>query len=146
MRLLTAVGLAAILVASGACQASAPASSAAVPASPRSSPAVSPSASTETVGAPSVAPSASASATDAWQLLALGDSETTGSGDPAHKGWAVYYADAIQTATSHPVKLTNLARNGTTSAVLLQEVLTDKTRRDAIAAADIVTLGIGGAD
>jgi lysophospholipase L1-like esterase len=81
-----------------------------------------------------------------WRLLALGDSETTGSGDPAGKGWVEYYADLIREGQGRDVSVANLAQDGTTSSDLLAAVQSNTRVRDAIASADIVVLGIGGAD
>lgn len=81
-----------------------------------------------------------------WTLVALGDSETTGSGDPSGQGWVAYYADLIRAGQSREVTATNLATNGTTSDQLLGSIQSNEQVREEIAAADIVVLGIGGAD
>lgn len=81
-----------------------------------------------------------------WTLVALGDSETTGSGDPSGQGWVAYYADLIRAGESRAVTVTNLAANGTTSDHLLQSIQSNEQIREHIAAADIVVLGVGGAD
>jgi lysophospholipase L1-like esterase len=81
-----------------------------------------------------------------WTLVALGDSETTGSGDRSGQGWVAYYADLIRASQRREVTVTNLAANGTTSDQLLGSVHTNEQVRERIAAADIVVLGIGGAD
>jgi hypothetical protein len=81
-----------------------------------------------------------------WTLVALGDSETTGSGDPSGQGWVAYYADLIAASQSQEVTVTNLAANGTTSDQLLRSIQSNEQVREQIAAADIVVLGIGGAD
>lgn len=85
-------------------------------------------------------------ASNALQLVALGDSETTGSGDPTGRGWVEYYAERIRAGTGREVNVTNLARNGTRSLDLVMAVQQAADVRNAIAAADIVVLGIGGAD
>jgi lysophospholipase L1-like esterase len=81
-----------------------------------------------------------------WTLVALGDSETTGSGDPSGQGWVAYYADLIRAGQSREVTVTNLAADGTTSGLLLGSIQSNEQVREQIAAADIVVLGIGGAD
>jgi lysophospholipase L1-like esterase len=81
-----------------------------------------------------------------WTLVALGDSETTGSGDPSGQGWVAYYADVIRAGQSREVTVTNLAANGTTSDQLLRSIQSNEQVREQIAAADIVVLGVGGAD
>jgi lysophospholipase L1-like esterase len=105
-----------------------------------SSPTASPPASLVT---PAASPSESA---NGILLVALGDSATTGHGDPSGKGWVQYYADRVQAALDRPVTVQNLARDGTTSAALLAAVKTNQATRDAIASADIVAIGIGGND
>jgi lysophospholipase L1-like esterase len=82
----------------------------------------------------------------AWRLVALGDSDTTGSGAPPGRGWVDRYAALIGTGQGRGVSVSNLAQDGMTSSQLLSTVQSDKTFRDAIAAADIVVLGSGGAD
>ena len=65
--------------------------------------------STVTSAAPSsMAPSPSASTPSgtpsgqaAWSLVAIGDSSTTGSGDPTGVGWVGAYAKAIHDGTGH---------------------------------------------
>ena len=88
----------------------------------------------------------SAAASNTLELVALGDSETTGSGDPTGRGWVEYYAERIREGTGREVNVTNLARNGTRSLDLVMAVDQAADVRNAIAAADIVVLGIGGAD
>ena len=94
----------------------------------------------------SAAAAPSAPASNAIQLVALGDSETTGSGDRTGRGWVEYYAERIRAGTGREVNVTNLARNGTRSLDLVMAVQQAADMRNAIAAADIVVLGIGGAD
>jgi lysophospholipase L1-like esterase len=106
------------------------------PASPAASPA-------ESLLTPVVSPSAAA---NGILLVALGDSGTTGHGDPSGKGWVQYYADRIQAGLGKPVTVKNLAQDGTTSAALLTAVQTDQALRDAITTANVVAIGIGGND
>lgn len=96
-----------------------------------------------TVAAPAASPSGAA---NGILLVALGDSATTGHGDPSGKGWVQYYADRIQAGLGRPVTVSNLAQDGTTSADLLVAVQTDQAVRSAIVTADIVAIGIGGND
>jgi lysophospholipase L1-like esterase len=58
-------------------------------------------------------------------VVALGDSATTGHGDPSGKGWVEYYADLIRSGAGREVSVQNDAVDGTTSAGLLNEVQTD---------------------
>jgi lysophospholipase L1-like esterase len=78
--------------------------------------------------------------------VALGDSETTGAGDPTGIGWVGRYARLLHTKLGVEVDVTNLAVNGKTSAQLLADVRGDPTTRDALKDAQVVLLGIGGAD
>jgi lysophospholipase L1-like esterase len=79
-------------------------------------------------------------------VVALGDSETTGAGDPSGLGWVGRYARLLRTKLHVRVDVTNLAVNGKTSAELLSDVRSDPTTREAIEKAQVVLLGIGGAD
>jgi lysophospholipase L1-like esterase len=80
------------------------------------------------------------------RIVALGDSDTAGNGDPAHLGWVGRYARLLRQKLGLQVAVVNLARDGKTIANLLSEVRSDAATRSAIARADIVLLGIGGAD
>jgi lysophospholipase L1-like esterase len=79
-------------------------------------------------------------------IVALGDSETTGAGDPTGLGWVGRYARLLRTKLDLKADVTNLAVDGKTSAQLLSEVRSDPTTRQAIKKAQVVLLGIGGAD
>jgi lysophospholipase L1-like esterase len=79
-------------------------------------------------------------------VVALGDSETTGAGDPSGLGWVGRYARLLRTKRGLRADVTNLAVEGKTSAELLSEVRRDPTTRKTIAKAQVVLLGIGGAD
>lgn len=94
----------------------------------------------------SAAAAPSSAVSNALELVALGDSETTGSGDRSGRGWVEYYAERIRAGTGREVNVTNLARNGTRSLDLVMAVQQAADVRNAIAGADIVVLGIGGAD
>ena len=96
--------------------------------------------------ASSSTPSDSTSQAPGISIVALGDSDTTGAGDPTGAGWVGRYAALVQEATGKNVDTTNLAVEGMTSEQLLDVVRTDETARQDIAHADIVLIGIGGAD
>ena len=49
-------------------------------------------------------------------VVALGDSETTGAGDPTGLGWVGRYARLLRTKLDLKADVTNLAVNGKTSA------------------------------
>jgi lysophospholipase L1-like esterase len=76
-------------------------------------------------------------------IVALGDSGTTGSGDPTGKGWVGRYARLLRTRLGLEVKVTNLAADGKTSAELLSDVRDDPTTRAALENAQVVLLGLG---
>jgi lysophospholipase L1-like esterase len=91
-------------------------------------------------------PGGSTASKTTWHVLALGDSETTGSGDETGKGgWVQYYADKLESGLGVTVEVNNLAEDGLKSDELLAR-LTTEPMRTAVRNADIVVLGIGGAD
>jgi hypothetical protein len=96
-------------------------------------------------GHPSTVPASSPSA-QAVRIVALGDSDATGTGDPTGQGWVGRYAALVHKVTGSPVHITNLARDGKTSDVLLTEVRSDPATQQALRGAQVVLLGIGGAD
>lgn len=80
------------------------------------------------------------------QLVALGDSETTGNGDPtAGGGWVQYYARLVEAKLGSKVEVKNLAQDGLSSDQLLASLQTEPTST-AVKDAEVVLLGIGGAD
>jgi lysophospholipase L1-like esterase len=79
-------------------------------------------------------------------IVALGDSEATGSGDPSGIGWVGRYAHLLRAKYDLEADVTNLAVEGKTSAELLSDVRDDPTTREAVQGAQVVLLGIGGAD
>jgi lysophospholipase L1-like esterase len=95
--------------------------------------------------APTSAPSASP-ASAALRIVALGDSDTTGAGDPTGAGWVGRYGDLVQRMLGVEVQVANLAAEGETSDQLLNEVGSDGRTRQELASADVVLIGIGGAD
>jgi lysophospholipase L1-like esterase len=130
-----AASFAALLVLS-ACQGARPGSTSQAASTASATPAVS-----ETAAPASPSPDA-----NVWSVVALGDSEVTGSGDQSGKGWVPYYAELIRAGSGREVTVLNLGENGLTSSGLLSSVGSNTGVRDAIAKADIVVLGIGGAD
>jgi lysophospholipase L1-like esterase len=82
----------------------------------------------------------------ALRVVALGDSETTGSGDPTGAGWVERYARLLRTERHLAVQVTNLAVDGKTSGELLSDVRRDPATRKVLRNADVVLLGVGGAD
>jgi hypothetical protein len=81
-----------------------------------------------------------------WSIVALGDSDTTGEGDETRLGWVGRYARLLEQKLGLKVIATNLAANGKTSSVLLSEMRSDPNVRSAVKKAQIVLVGIGGAD
>jgi lysophospholipase L1-like esterase len=102
------------------------------------------SSSVPTSPAGSTTPSATAAA--AWHVVALGDSDTTGSGDPTGVGWVGDYVRLLRQKTGLPVQVENLAVDGKTSDQLLSELRGDETTEQLVAHANVVLIGIGGAD
>jgi lysophospholipase L1-like esterase len=80
------------------------------------------------------------------RIVALGDSDATGEGDPTRLGWVGRYARLLRARLGLKVTVTNLARNGQTSSQLVADVRSDPTTRRAVKKAQIVLLGTGGAD
>ncbi len=102
---------------------------------------------------PPIAPSPSAAAAvatpsgpAAWSLVAIGDSSTTGSGDPTGLGWVGAYANAIKDGTGHEVTVANVARNGSSSGDWVAAVKSDPGLRSKLEQADIVAIGLGGSE
>jgi lysophospholipase L1-like esterase len=85
-----------------------------------------------------------------WRIVALGDSDATGEGDATGLGWVGRYARLVQDrlgdAIGVKVVVTNLARSGQTSAELLATIRSDPSTQGAATQAQIVLIGIGGAD
>jgi lysophospholipase L1-like esterase len=79
-------------------------------------------------------------------IVALGDSDTTGEGDASGLGWVGRYARLVHQKLGLEVVVTNLAQEGKTSSELLAEVRSDRTTRAALKTAQVVLIGIGGAD
>jgi lysophospholipase L1-like esterase len=80
------------------------------------------------------------------RIVALGDSDTAGNGDPIGIGWVGRYARLLRQRVGLTVSARNLALDGTISSSLLTAVRSDSMTRSAIAGADVVPIGIGGAD
>src|SRR4051794_17901257 len=79
-------------------------------------------------------------------VVALGDSETSGHGDSTGAGWVGRYARLLQTKHALKVDVSNLAKDGKTSAELLSDLQSDPNTRMAVKDAEIVLFGIGGVD
>lgn len=85
-------------------------------------------------------------AAPAWEIVALGDSATTGEGDTTGLGWVERYARLLRQRVRAKLIVTNLAENGKSSDQLLRELQADPATRRQVARARIVLFGIGGAD
>jgi hypothetical protein len=75
------------------------------------------------------------------QIVALGDSQTTGHGDPTRVRWVGRRARLLTSKVGLQVQTSNLARDGTTSADLLSDLRSDATIRAAVKRAEIVLSG-----
>ena len=89
---------------------------------------------------------AAAAPPSVWNIVALGDSDATGEGDSTGLGWVERYARLLRQKLGLKVEVDNLAENGKTSSELLSQVRSDPTTRAALKKAQIVLIGIGGAD
>jgi len=84
-----------------------------------------------------------------WSLVVVGDSIAFNSPQdcPGCTGFVDRYAEAITAETGHPVKVQNLSQhNGLQIDGLLQELMTDTARKDALANADIIIVNIAHND
>jgi lysophospholipase L1-like esterase len=84
-----------------------------------------------------------------WTLVVVGDSIPFNSKDDCFNciSFADRYATALSEATGHSVKVQNLSQhNGLQIDGLLEELKTDTKRRDALASADIIIVGIAHND
>jgi lysophospholipase L1-like esterase len=77
-----------------------------------------------------------------WNYVALGDSLAVGTG-ASHGGYVNRYAGYLEADTGVQVSVTNLGQNGLTSPELLFTLRSDSSWRQAIEAAEIVTINIG---
>jgi len=91
-------------------------------------------------------PSASSSRQAAVSIVALGDSDATGIGDATGRGWVGRYGDLVTQKLNMSVAVDNRAGEGKTSDQLRTEVTDDDSLRQALKGADVVLIGIGGAD
>jgi lysophospholipase L1-like esterase len=80
------------------------------------------------------------------RVVALGDSDAHGEGDPTRRGWVGRYARLLRQRRGLNVQLTNLAANGQSSSELVAALRLDGFTRTTVRKADIVLFGTGGAD
>jgi lysophospholipase L1-like esterase len=91
-------------------------------------------------------PSSPITTQSAVRVVALGDSDATGIGDEASIGWVGRYGRLLEAKLGSPVAVDNRAAEGKTSGQLRREVADDAELRKTLAQADVILLGIGGAD
>ena len=91
-------------------------------------------------------PSSTTTPGQSVSVVAIGDSDATGIGDPTARGWVGRYADLLQAKLGTAVQSQNLAIEGQTSDQLRKAVTNDPGLRQTLAGADVVLIGIGGAD
>ncbi len=94
--------------------------------------------------APMPAHAEAAPRSGAFYIVALGDSITQGTGDPARGGYAARVADALRTRTRE-VLLTNLAVPGDETADLLRAIESPEARPQ-LQRADLFLISAGGND
>ncbi|MDF2714928.1 MAG: lipase [Paenibacillus sp.] len=80
-----------------------------------------------------------------FRLLALGDSLTTGTGDPEGKGYVGYVSDQLKTKSKQPVVVDNYGINGQTSGQLAAQ-LQQSEMKSQVQAASVIVVSIGGND
>src|SRR5438874_12034164 len=71
-------------------------------------------------------------------VVALGDSETTGSGDSTGEGWVGRYSRLLQTKLGLQLSVSNLAQDGKTSADLLSDLRNEPKPRAQVKRAETV--------
>src|SRR6185312_4735593 len=67
-------------------------------------------------------------------------------GDPSNRGWVGRYGDLLHGKLGSPVTVENRAVDGKTSDQLHVDVTDDAELRQVLAHADVILIGIGGAD
>lgn len=77
-----------------------------------------------------------------WSYVALGDSLAAGTG-ASYEGYVDRYAAYLESDTGVRVNVNNLGQNGLTSPELLFALRSDPSWRQAIGAADVLTINIG---
>jgi lysophospholipase L1-like esterase len=76
-----------------------------------------------------------------WDYVALGDSLAAGVG--AERGYVERYADHVRSDTGARIRVVNLGVSGQTSVELLRSLRDDRSTREALREAEVVTLNIG---
>jgi hypothetical protein len=74
-------------------------------------------------------------------VVVLGDSGASGKGDPTGLAWGGRYGRLLHKKLGVEVVVTNLAREGKSSSVLLEELRSDPATRAAVKAADVILFG-----
>jgi lysophospholipase L1-like esterase len=80
-------------------------------------------------------------ASASWDYVALGDSLAVGIG--ARRGYVDRYASYIRTDTDAHVNVVNLGQSGQTSIQLLHALRSDRSMRQTLSAAEVITFNIG---
>jgi lysophospholipase L1-like esterase len=97
-------------------------------------------------GAPTSSPPSGSPSIKAVSVVALGDSDATGIGDASGRGWVGRYGALLKSKLGVPVTVDNEAAEGKASDQLRTELSDDQSLRQALAKADVILIGIGGAD
>lgn len=79
-------------------------------------------------------------------IVAIGDSDATGIGDSTGQGWVGRYGALVKQNLNTRVSVDNLAVEGQTSEQLRANTASDDSLRQILGTADVVLIGIGGAD
>ena len=88
----------------------------------------------------------SGSSSAAVRIVAIGDSDATGAGDSTGRGWVGRYGELVKRSVNAPVTVDNLAVEGQTTGQLRSHLTSDGSLRQALHTADVVLIGMGGAD
>ncbi|WP_141432536.1 SGNH/GDSL hydrolase family protein [Bacillus sp. 03113] len=82
---------------------------------------------------------------EAYQILALGDSLTRGTGDESGKGYVGVLVDELKAKTKQTIHVTNTAIKGQTSTQLVEQMKQPEIQRQ-VKQANVILLTIGGND
>lgn len=86
------------------------------------------------------------SSNEDFEILAIGDSLTKGTGDQTSFGYTRHVEEAMEQFIEEPVKLINFARNGYRTSQLLEDITSQQGIIAAVQQSNLILLTIGGND
>lgn len=96
-------------------------------------------------GSPEARGETAAAGPERWTLVGLGDSFTS-TQNSSGRSYLDLFQETLETAPGRTVELRDLSRDDNTTARLADDLRHDQTTRDAVSAADIVLVSVGGND